>query len=198
MMSPAGRRVLVAGIAVVVVMVTVFATRFGAAERNLVSIIGAPVPEVSLPRLGNEGTVELGTLAYDVLVINFFASWCLQCHNEHADLIATSNAYSDRSVRFVGITFQDRPDRAVAFLDDLGWGDNFDYASDPGSLAAIEFGIFGVPETVLVADGVIVGKLLGESTALTLSGAIEQILAGETVGTRQVGEFRQGPDDQGG
>ena len=43
----------------------------------------------------------------------------------------------------------------------------------------------------------IVGKLLGESDALTLSGTLERILSGEDVGSRQVGEFRRGPDDRG-
>ena len=45
-------------------------------------------------------------------------------------------------------------------------------------------------------DGEIVGKLLGESDALTLSGALEQILSGEAIGSKQVGDFRRGPDDR--
>lgn len=199
-MSPAGRRLLVAGLALIALAVAVFASRFGTGtEQGIPPIVGAPVPDLSLPHLEGEGVVELRTLAgeHDVLVVNFFASWCLQCRNEHADLISTADAYRDRSVRFVGIAFQDRPDRAVAFLDELGRGTAFDYVLDPGSRAAIEFGIFGVPETLFVSGGVIVGKLLGESDALTLSGALEQVLAGEAVGARQVGEFRKGPDDRG-
>lgn len=199
-MSRSGRLLLVAGLAVVGLTVAVFASRFGSSpEQGVPAVIDAPVPDLSLPYLEDEGMVGLRALAgdYRVVVLNFFASWCLQCRNEHADLVSTANAYRDRSVRFVGITFQDRPDRAVAFLDELGRGMAFDYVVDPGSLAAIEFGIVGVPETIFIAGGRIVGKLLGESDALTLSGAIEQILAGESVGARQVGEFRKGPDDQG-
>ena len=199
-MSPASRRMLVAGLVLVGLTVAVFASRFGSETgQGIPPVIGAPVPDLSLPYLEGEGMVELRTLAdrHDVVVLNFFASWCLQCRNEHADLISTADAYRDRSVRFVGIAFQDRPDRAVAFLDELGRGTAFDYVLDPGSLAAIEFGIFGVPETVFISDGAIVGKLLGESDALTLSGAIEQILSGEAVGARQVGEYRQGPGDRG-
>lgn len=199
-MSPAGRRLLVAGLALVALAVAVFASRLGTGtDQGAPPVIGSPVPDLSLPRLDREGVVELGALAeeHEVLVLNFFASWCLQCRNEHADLVSTSDAYRDRSVRFVGIAFQDRPDRAAAFLDELGWGTAFDYALDPGSLAAIEFGIFGVPETVFISGGVIVGKLLGETDALTLSGALEQILAGQPVGARQVGEFQKRPDDRG-
>ena len=199
-MSRAGRRMLVAGLALVALAVAVFASRLGTgSEQGIPAVIGAPVPDLSLPYLEGEGVVELQALAdeHAVLVLNFFASWCLQCRNEHADLISTSDAYRDRSVRFVGITFQDRPERSIAFLDELGRGTTFDYAVDPGSRAAIEFGIFGVPETVFISGGTVVGKLLGESDALTLSGALEQILAGEAVGARQVGEFRTGPDDRG-
>lgn len=198
--SPVGRHLLVVGLILVALTVAVFASRLRTGtDQGVPPVIGAPVPDISLPYLEGEGAVDLRALAadHDVLVLNFFASWCLQCRNEHADLVSTADAYRDRSVRFVGIAFQDRPDRAVGFLDELGRGAAFDYVLDPGSRAAIEFGIFGVPETVFVSGGVIVGKLLGESDALTLSGTLERILAGEAVGARQVGEFRRGPDDRG-
>lgn len=195
-----GRRLLVVGLVLVALAVAVFASRLGTGtDRVVPPVIGAAVPDISLPYLEEGGAVDLRALAaeHDVLVLNFFASWCLQCRNEHADLISTADAYLDRSVRFIGITFQDRPERAIAFLDELGRGSAFYYTLDPGSRAAIEFGIFGVPETVFISGGVFVGKLLGESDALTLSGTLERILAGEAVGARQVGEFRRGPDDRG-
>ena len=191
---------MVVGLAVVGLAVAIFAARFGSGTGGQGSpVIGSRTPGLILPHLEGEGTVALETIGdgYEVVVINFFASWCLQCRNEHADLISTADAYHDRSVQFVGITFQDRPDRAIAFLDELGRGTTTRYLADPGSRAAIEFGIFGVPETIFIKNGVIVGKLLGESDALTLSGTLERILSGEDVGSRQVGEFRRGPDDRG-
>ena len=199
-LSPSGRVIMVVGLALVGLAVAVFAARFGSGSDGRGSpVVGAPAPGLSLPRLEGEGSLEFKALdaSYEVVVVNFFASWCLQCRNEHADLISTADAYHDRSVQFVGITFQDRPDRAIAFLDELGRGATTEYLADPGSRAAIEFGIFGVPETVFITDGVIAGKLLGESDALTLSGTLERILSGEDVGSRQVGEFRRGPDDRG-
>lgn len=199
-MDRLGRHILTVGLVLVGITVAVFAARFGSGgEGELSPVVGAPTPDLFLPRLDGEGTVTLRTVgdSYEVVVINFFASWCLQCRNEHADLISTADAYHNRSVQFVEIAFQDRPDRAIAFLDELGRGATTEYLTDPGSRAAIEFGIFGVPETIFIKDGVIVGKLLGESDALTLSGTLERILSGEDVGSRQVGEFRQGPDDRG-
>ena len=190
---------MVVGLAVVGLTVAVFASRFGTEPDHGISpVIGARTPDLTLPRLEGGGTVGLRAIGdtHDVLVVNFFASWCIQCRNEHADLISTADAYSHRSVRFLGIAFQDLPARAIAFLDKLGWGATTDYVTDPGARAAIEFGIFGVPETVFIKDGEIVGKLLGESDALTLSGALERILSGEAIGARQVGDYRQGPDER--
>lgn len=197
-MSPAGRRITAAGIALIGLAVTVFAARFGTeADRIDSPALGGPVPGLSLPRLdGGNGTVDLAALdeTHQATVINFFASWCLQCRSEHPDLTAVAEAYRDRSVRFLGIVFQDDPDRARAFLDELGWAAGIEYAVDPGARAAIEFGIFGVPETVFIRGGRVVGKLLGETDALTLSTALERILAGEEIESRQVGGYRQGPD----
>ena len=199
-MSPTGKRLIVVGLTVVGLTLAVFAARFGTdPDRGASPVIGARTPDLALPRLDGDGAVALRAIddTYEVVVINFFASWCLQCRNEHADLISTADAYSHRSVRFLGIAFQDSPTRAIAFLDELGRGATTDYVADPGSLAAIEFGIFGVPETIFIQDGVIVGKLLGESDALALSGALEQILSGEVIGAKQVGELRRSPDDRG-
>ena len=197
-MSPAGRRITAAGIALIGLAVTVFAARFGTeADRIDSPALGGPVPGLSLPRLdGGNGTVDLAALdeTHQATVINFFASWCLQCRSEHPDLTAVAEAYRDRSVRFLGIVFQDDPDRARAFLDELGWAAGIEYAVDPGARAAIELGIFGVPETVFIRGGRVVGKLLGETDALTLSTALERILAGEEIESRQVGGYRQGPD----
>ncbi len=195
-MDRLGKLIMVIGLAVIGLAIAVFATGFETGNEGDSPVVGAPTPELTLPYLEGDGTVSLKALdeAYEVVVINFFASWCIQCRNEHADLIATADAYHDRSVQFLGITFQDRPGRSADFLDELGWGATTQYLTDPGALAAIEFGIIGVPETVFIKDGVIVGKLLGESDALTLSNTLERILSGEDVGYRQVGEFRSSPD----
>ena len=198
-MSPRGRYLLVAGLVVVGLAVSVFAARFGdGGGQGGSPVVGAAVPDLTLPYLDAEGSLSLAELSgsQDVVVVNFFASWCLQCRNEHADLISTADAYRDRSVRFLGIAFQDDPARAIAFLDELGRGETTAYLSDPGSRAAIEFGIFGVPETVFISGGKIIGKFLGETDALILSQALERLLSGQPIDSRQVGEFRQTPDGE--
>ena len=195
-MSRSGRIILVIGLVAIGATLAVFASRFGIdVEQGISPVIGSPVPDVHLPLLDGDVAINLVELEArsELVVVNFFASWCLQCRNEHADLISTADVYADRSVAFVGIAFQDRDTRAIGFLDELGRGASTHYVSDPGSRAAIEFGVFGIPETIFLRDGMIVGKLIGESDALTLSSTIERILAGESVDSRQVGEFQQQP-----
>ncbi|MYH55446.1 MAG: TlpA family protein disulfide reductase [Acidimicrobiia bacterium] len=195
-MSRQGLRLLAAGLVVIGTLAAVFATRLGDGESTgYAALSGSPAPDLTLHRLNGDGSVNLSDLSdtHQVVVVNFFASWCLQCRNEHPDLVSTAAAYQDRSVRFVGVSFQDDPSRSTAFLDELGRGNETEYLTDPGSRAAIEFGIFGVPETVFLSNGVIAGKFLGETDASTLSQALEQLLSGEAIDSRQVGEFRQDP-----
>ena len=81
----------------------------------------------------------------------------------------------------IGMIYQDDPGPVNAFLDELGrGGDNYRYLLDPSSRAAVEFGVFGVPETYFVdAEGIIVGKIQGGVTSGALRSTLDQILAGE-------------------
>ncbi len=180
--------------AVLAVILVVFGSRFGINTDEIPSpLIGKPAPELVLPLLESDGAVNLSALDAEVIVINFWASWCLQCRLEHPDLVSTNDAYRDRGVTFIGINYQDDLGRAVGFLDELGRGDGYLYVDDPGSLAAIELGVFGIPETFFIRDAEIVGKLIGETDALVLSEALETILAGDRFGSRQVGEQQSQP-----
>lgn len=195
-MTRSAKVTLGAGLVFIALAVAVFAGRFGInVQQGISPVIGAPTPDVVLPVLGSDDEVSLAAVdeGSEIVIVNFFASWCLQCRFEHPDLIATADAYADRGVSMLGIAFQNADDQAIAFLDELGWGESSVYLADPGSRAAIEFGVFGIPETIFIRDGVIVGKLIGQSDALTLTTTIERILAGEAVGSQQVGEYQQRP-----
>lgn len=196
-MSRKGLFLLGGGLAVIGLAAAVLASNFDFnAEQELSPVVGVAVPDLTLPSLDGGEPVNLRSeaAAHRVTAVNFFASWCLQCRNEHADLIAAAEAYADRSVRFLGIVFLESAEEARAYLDEAGRGGNTLYLTDPGSRAAIDLGVFGIPETIFLRDGMVVGKLIGETDALTLSSALEEILAGATVEARQVGEYRQNPD----
>lgn len=182
--------IVVVGSAIVAVA---FATRFGTDPALTPSpLIGRAVPDLDLPPLlPEDDALALTELEDQIIVINFFASWCIQCRSEHSDLVATANAYRDAGVTFVQISYQDDPDHTTRFLDELGWSGATRYVTDPGSRAAIAFGIRGVPETFFVAPGgEVVAAVRGESDAILLSGTIEAIRRGERPGFQQGGDFQ--------
>ncbi|HSG78740.1 MAG TPA: TlpA disulfide reductase family protein [Acidimicrobiia bacterium] len=160
------------------VMIAMFATRFGSDPRIVDSpLIGAEAAPLELQRLDGGETFRLDEFQGQVVVVNFWASWCVPCRAEHGYLTAANRAYRDRGVRFVGVVHQDSETAARAFLDELGWGEDYVYVLDPDSGAAVEFGVFGVPETFFIdRDGVIAAKIAGPVTDASLTGTLDRIL----------------------
>jgi len=197
-MSGRWLRWLGAGVAVAtVVFAVVLASRFGADPSLVPSpLIGEPAPEFALPTLDGTSTVSLSDLDGDIVVVNFFASWCLQCRAEHDDLVATAEAFSGQGVSFVQIGYQESPAQTLAYLDEAGVSPAMRYLADPGSRTAIAYGVFGIPETFFIdAEGVVVGKLVGESNALVLGATLDSILGGDRPGETVTGDTMQRPSD---
>ena len=125
----------------------VFGARLGK-DPTLVEtpLIGTRAPDRQVPYQEKAGSIDLSQFRGRVVVVNFWASWCVACREEHPELLAAAKAYRDRGVQFVGVVYQDRKATATAFLDEMGRGGrNYSYVSDPGSRMAIDFGVFGVP-----------------------------------------------------
>ena len=169
----------------------VFATRFGD-DPNFVEspLIGQPMPDVTLEALDGSGPVHFPDLVGDITVVNFWASYCFPCRAEHGLLTEAARQFD--SVNFVGVVFQDTPDRASEFLDELGRG--YPHVVDPDSRGAINFGVFGIPETYFInTEGIVVGKIVGELRPGVLEDTLGQIILGERPGTQTLGTVLEQP-----
>lgn len=178
-----------------VVFAVVLASRFGS-DPGLVEspLIGKAAPDFDLSPLEGGRSVSLGDLKGDIVVINFFASWCLECRKEHDALVSTADAFADDGVTFVSISYQESPPDSIAWLDTAGRSDAAYYLADPGSRTAIAYGVYGIPETFFVdSEGLVVGKIIGESDAISLGGTIDAIMRGETPGQTVTGDTSQNP-----
>lgn len=184
-------------VAASVVLAVVFASRFGSDPALSESpLIGQPAPDVTLPRLLGTGAVAFDDYAGEIVVVNFFASWCLECRVEHDALVAAADSFAGAGVRFVGISYQDDPVDSLEFLDEEGVSAATEYLIDEGSRAAVAFGVFGIPETFFIdPEGTVVGRIIGPTDALTLGGAIDAIRRGEDPGEQRLGNTRSGPGD---
>lgn len=178
-----------------VAFAVVLASRFGTDPGLVPSpLIGETAPGFSLPTLEGSSTFSLSELGGEIVVVNFFASWCLQCRAEHDDLVASAQAFSEKGVRFVQIGYQESPARTLDYLEEAGTSESTLYLADPGSRTAIAYGVFGIPETFFIdAEGIVVGKIIGESDALVLGATIDAILAGERPGQTVTGDTMQEP-----
>jgi cytochrome c biogenesis protein CcmG/thiol:disulfide interchange protein DsbE len=141
------------------------------------ALIGRPAPQTALPAL--EGLARNGApvpgldpavFKGKVSIVNVWASWCVPCHDEAPLLTALA---SDTRLQIVGINYKDSPDNARRFLG--RYGNPFTAVGvDGNGRGAIEWGVYGVPETFVVGrDGTIVYKMVGPVTPDNLDSVLK-------------------------
>ena len=159
-----------------IAFILLLATGLGGDPRALPNeLVSRPAPTFDLPRLGGGRSVDLAQLRGQVVVVNFWASWCLACREEHPDLLAAWERYRERGVVLVGIDYEDTREAALAYAEEMG-GD-WPLVTDPGSRTAIAYGVYGVPETFVIApDGTITAKKVGAVTYAWLTREIDAAL----------------------
>jgi cytochrome c biogenesis protein CcmG/thiol:disulfide interchange protein DsbE len=160
---------------VIAVLGSIFAFGLGRDPTHLPSeLVGHRAPEFSLGSLSGQ-TIDLRSLRGKVVVLNFWASWCIACRQEHPNLVAAWELYGDSGVVFLGVLFQDTPQYARQFMKDLGGG--WPTLLDPGGRTAISYGVAGVPETFFIGpDGRIGYKQVGYSSYELLVSQIKALM----------------------
>lgn len=159
------------------------------------ALIGDPAPSFRLATLEG-GSLALEELAGKVVVLNFWASWCIPCRQEHPVLRRAERDYPDSDVRVVGVVYQDAPRSARRFMERLG-GD-WTSVLDPGSRTAIDYGVYGVPETFFLArDGTVAKKHIGPIDWEIVSTTVDSLL-GEGARTGSFPADRAGARSAGG
>lgn len=138
-------------------------------------LVGRPAPSFSLALL-NGGSLELDALRGKVVVVNFWASWCFPaCVNEAPRLEAAWRRYRDDGVLVVGVAYQDSETNARQFI--ARHGKTYPSGLDQGSRIAVDYGVYGVPETFFIdRTGRISKKHVGEIDDATLRTTIESLL----------------------
>jgi cytochrome c biogenesis protein CcmG/thiol:disulfide interchange protein DsbE len=123
-------------------------------------LTGRSAPGFALVTLESGDTVRLADLAGQVVVLNFWASWCFPCRQEHPQLLAAEQLYRGQGVRFLGLIYQDTRGNARAWLEELGA--TYPSLIDDGTRTAIEYGVTGPPETFVIdRQGTVRHKRLG-------------------------------------
>lgn len=139
---------------------------------------GRPAPDFALETLDGD-TLRLSDLRGHVVLLNFWASWCLACIDEHPLVVAAEQRWEPEGLHIVGVVYQDVRRNAQDWMNEKGG--NWPNVIDAASRTAISYGLFGVPETYLIdRRGIIAYKQIGPVTPAMLSTWIPRLLADTT------------------
>jgi cytochrome c biogenesis protein CcmG, thiol:disulfide interchange protein DsbE len=169
------RTVLIVGVIVAAALVGVLFLGLGTDPSEIRSpLIGKPAPMFALREVGTGRTVDVTQLKGKPLVINFWATWCGPCYEEHPVLVANARMLQP-NVQFLGVVFQDEESKIQSFLQQRG--SSYPTVVDDKGKTAIAYGVGGVPETFFLdANGVIVAKYAGPMSTEILQENIQKVM----------------------
>jgi cytochrome c biogenesis protein CcmG, thiol:disulfide interchange protein DsbE len=156
------RSVLIIGILIVAAVVFVLFAGLGKDPSHIDSpLVGRVAPPFALKAVGTGEMLDIEKLRGKPVVLNFWATWCGPCYEEHPTLVA--NARELPNVQFVGVVFNDEEEKIMRFLAERGAA--YPTLLDANGKTAIAYGVGGVPETFFInPEGKIVAKFEGPLT----------------------------------
>jgi cytochrome c biogenesis protein CcmG/thiol:disulfide interchange protein DsbE len=178
------RAIVIFGIAIIAVLGLVGLFGWGLIQRNAPPLATGLPPDFTLTTFDGQ-TIKLSDLKGKVVIINFWASWCVPCRDEAPFLERAWQTYKDRGVVILGIDYLDTDAEAKKFMQEFGI--TYPNGADLGSRISQAYRITGVPETYFVTkDGRLFegtdeagrpnGNWIGPLTEEVLTRRIEQML----------------------
>jgi cytochrome c biogenesis protein CcmG/thiol:disulfide interchange protein DsbE len=159
---------------VLLLFVAVLATRKSAADKQADSpLLGHPAPALSGTGLDGHD-VSLASMRGQWVVVNFLASWCVPCRQEHPELVKfTQRHQAPADAAVVGVIFDDTGPNVTRFFEELGG--SWPVVGDPGGRIALDYGVRGPPESFLIdPSGFVVWKGIGGVSADGLEELLRQ------------------------
>lgn len=157
------KAVLISGLVIFAALIGVLFLNLGHDPAAIASpLIGKPAPSFALKAVGTGETIDVAALRGKPTIINFWATWCGPCYEEHPVLVQNARVLG-RDVQFVGVVFNDTEQKIQAFLDQRGSA--YPTLLDEQGKTAVAYGVGGVPETFFLdRSGTIVAKYTGPLT----------------------------------
>lgn len=168
------RTVLIVGSVIFAAVIGILFLGLGKDPQKINSpLIGRIAPSFALREVGTANTINLEQFRGKPVVLNFWATWCGPCWEEHPVLVANARMLQPQ-VQFVGVVFQDTEEKIQSFLNNRGSA--YPTLVDEAGKTAIAYGVGGVPESYFLdANGVIVAKFTGPLTEKDLDDYLKKV-----------------------